>query len=65
MIKNRETTYVFRLYWVDTPEEHPNYPERVQAQADYFGIATEEVMQIGREATLFTRAFLKGHGIFI
>jgi endonuclease YncB( thermonuclease family) len=63
MVKNRGTTYVFRLYWVDTPEARENYPARVREQAEYFGISTEEVMQIGREAKLFTREFLKGQSL--
>ena len=63
MDKNRGTTYVFRLYWVDTPEARENYPARVREQAEYFGISTEEVMQIGREAKLFTRELLKGQSL--
>lgn len=63
MVKNRGTTYVFRLYWVDTPEAREDYPARVREQAEYFGISTEEVMQIGREAKLFTREFLKGQSL--
>lgn len=63
MIKNRGTTYVFRLYWVDTPEERSDYPERLKEQADYFGVTADEVMQIGREAKMFTREFLKGDNL--
>lgn len=63
MIKNRSTTYVFRLYWIDTPEDQNSYPERIQEQARYFNISEEEVMQIGREAKLFTREFLKGRSL--
>ena len=63
MIKNRGTTYVFRLYWIDTPEQREDYPARVREQAEYFGITPQEVMQIGREAKLFTREFLKGQSL--
>lgn len=61
MVKHNSTTYVFRIYWVDTPEDKPDYPERIREQADYFGISPDEVIQIGREAKLFTREFLKGN----
>ena len=36
-IKTRR--YLFRLYFVDTPESEKSLPERLQEQADYFGIA--------------------------
>ncbi|MCZ6674733.1 MAG: helix-hairpin-helix domain-containing protein [Verrucomicrobia bacterium] len=61
MIKHNGTPYVFRLYWVDTPEERDDYPARLREQAEYFGITPKEVEQIGREAKLFTREFLKGN----
>jgi len=51
--------YIFRLYWVDAPETDMSYPERVQAQADYFGIAPADVIRFGKEAARFTRDFLK------
>jgi competence protein ComEA len=60
MVKHKSTTYVFRLYWIDTPEKINDYPERIAEQAAYFGIQPEEVVQIGREAKLFTQEFLKG-----
>jgi competence ComEA-like helix-hairpin-helix protein len=58
MLKNRGTTYVFRLYWIDAPEDNTDYEERLQEQATYFRITPEEAMQIGRQAKLFTREFL-------
>jgi len=60
MVKNKATTYVLRLYWIDTPKKINDYPERLSAQAAYFGIKPDEVVQIGREAKLFTQEFLKG-----
>lgn len=60
MVKHDATTYVFRLYWIDTPEIHGEYPERIREQAEYFGLEDKEVIQIGREAKLFSRDFLKG-----
>lgn len=58
MVKSKGTTYVFRIYWVDTPEHTPTYGERLKEQAEYFGITPEEALQIGREAKLFTQRFL-------
>lgn len=60
MVKHEATTYVFRLYWIDTPEDHGDYTERIREQAEYFGLKDEEIIQIGREAKLFTREFLQG-----
>jgi endonuclease YncB( thermonuclease family) len=57
-IKSR--TYLFRLYFVDTPESEKSLPERLREQADYFGIAdVKDVVRLGKEATLFTQNFLK------
>lgn len=57
-IKNR--TYLFRLYFVDAPESDRSLPERLQEQADYFGIANiNDVVKAGKEATKFAENFLK------
>ncbi|NLG34884.1 MAG: hypothetical protein GX548_05980 [Lentisphaerae bacterium] len=57
-IKTR--TYLFRLYFIDTPESEHSLPERLQEQADYFGIADiNDVVKAGKEATRFTQNFLK------
>lgn len=50
--------YIFRLYWVDTPETDLRIPERVAEQAEYFGLTTEETIAIGKQAVAFTRQFL-------
>lgn len=56
-IKTR--TYLFRLYFVDTPEAEKSLPERLQEQADYFGMANPmDVVKVGKEATKFTEKFL-------
>ncbi len=56
-IKTR--TYLFRLYFVDTPESEKSLPERLQEQADYFGIANPlDVVKVGKEAVKFTENFL-------
>jgi len=51
--KNRE--YIFRLYFVDTPETDPSLTERIQDQAAYFGISTNHVTEVGEEASDFIR----------
>ena len=52
--------YVFRLFYVDTPETDKSYPDRVRGQAQYFSISAEEVIQVGVDAADFTQKFLKG-----
>lgn len=57
-IKSR--TYLFRLYFVDTPESEKSLPERLQEQADYFKIANPlDVVKVGKAAVKFTEDFLK------
>lgn len=50
--------YIFRLYYVDTPEESMSYPDRIRDQASYFGISTEDTVRLGREAARFTDRIL-------
>ncbi len=47
--------YIFRLYFVDTPETDTSIAERVAEQAKYFRVNTAETLQIGHEAERFTR----------
>ena len=57
-IKTR--SYLFRLYFVDTPESDTSLPERLQIQADYFGIPDpKDVVKVGKEAVKFTEKFLE------
>ncbi len=51
--------YIFRLYYVDSPETSLFLPERVDEQAAYFGITREQAMEIGKKAAEFTRKQLK------
>jgi len=56
----KRATYLFRLYFVDTPESDKSLPERLQVQADYWGISDlADVVKAGKEATKFTENFLK------
>ena len=63
-VKGRE--YIYRLYFVDTPEAEYSLPERVKEQADYFGITDpKDAVKIGKEAADFTRKFLsKGFTVY-
>jgi endonuclease YncB( thermonuclease family) len=49
---------VFRLYFVDAPEEERVYADRIAEQAAYFGISTDAAVDIGREASEFTKQAL-------
>lgn len=61
--KNKE--FIFRLYFVDTPETEARYPERVEEQAKYFGITTDEALRIGKTAADFTRRTLGSKGFTV
>lgn len=47
--------YIFRLYFVDTPETDESIPARVKQQAKYFHVTTPQTLQVGMEAERFTR----------
>src|SRR5438309_3641458 len=49
---------IFRLYFVDTPEEERVYADRIVEQAAYFAISTDAAVEIGREASEFTKQTL-------
>jgi DNA uptake protein ComE-like DNA-binding protein len=46
--------YIFRLYFVDTPETDPTLAERVSEQARYFGITMAQTLQVGEVARRFS-----------
>ena len=50
--------YIFRLYFVDTPESDAALTERAKDQAAYFGISPEDIPRAGRLAAQFTREAL-------
>ena len=55
----KSKTYLFRLYFVDTPESEKSLPERLQEQANYFGIANPmDIVKVGKAAVAFTEKFL-------
>ena len=45
--------FVARLYFVDAPEDSLAFPDRVQDQADYFGVSVPRALEIAKEATAF------------
>jgi competence ComEA-like helix-hairpin-helix protein len=47
--------YIFRLYFVDTPETTTEFRERVEEQAKYFGISVPQNTNVGELAKSFTR----------
>ena len=49
---------VFRLYFVDTPEEERVYADRIAEQAAYFGISADAALEVGKEASEFTKQAL-------
>jgi len=57
MHKGRE--YVFRLYFVDSPETSELIPSRVREQAEAFEATNEEVLEAGKEASDFTKKLLR------
>jgi endonuclease YncB( thermonuclease family) len=49
---------IFRRYFVDTPEEERFYADRIAEQAAYFGMTPDAAIEIGREASDFTKQAL-------
>ena len=47
--------YIFRLYFIDTPETSAEFRDRVEEQAEYFGITPEQAVAVGEVAKNFTR----------
>jgi endonuclease YncB( thermonuclease family) len=58
VILSDQKELIFRLYFVDTPEEERVYADRIAEQAAYFGITPDAAIQIGREAREFTKQAL-------
>lgn len=50
--------YVFRLYFVDTPETDSRFPDRVKEQAKYFKIPRKRINAAGEQAAQFTAGLL-------
>jgi endonuclease YncB( thermonuclease family) len=50
--------YIFRLYFVDTPETDLSFPDRVDEQAKYWGLTPKQTIKLGQDATAFTTNYL-------
>jgi len=57
-VKHEGKEYIFRLYFVDTPEDETRFPARIAEQAAYFGITSEQALKLGQEAADFTTKVL-------
>ncbi len=58
-IRHKKRNYLVRLYFVDAPETDKRYPERIQEQADYFGVTPDQALAGGKSAAAFVRDLLK------
>ena len=54
-VVHQDREYIFRLYFVDTPETDASLKDRVADQAAYFGIAADDIPRAGKLAARFTR----------
>ncbi|MBU0676517.1 MAG: thermonuclease family protein [Verrucomicrobia bacterium] len=52
--------YIFRLYFVDTPETDTTLDERIKNQAAYWGIRESDIPRYGKDAARFLADKLKG-----
>jgi endonuclease YncB( thermonuclease family) len=52
-------SYYLRLYFVDCAETQTRLKERIDEQAEIFGVAPKSVLKLGKEAEAFTRNRLK------
>lgn len=59
-IMNDGKEFIFRLYFVDTPETDTRFPERIAQQAAYFGCTSDRAIKVGKEAAEFTSQTLAG-----
>lgn len=58
LVRHGSGQTIFRLYFVDTPETSPKYPDRLKEQASYFGISSIKAVELGNAAKKFTAGLL-------
>ncbi|MEX2380824.1 MAG: hypothetical protein WD490_00420 [Opitutales bacterium] len=63
--RRNTTDYLFRLYYVDSTETDLRYEDRVQEQAEYFGVTIQEAMKGAAEAAEFVKNLLKDKGFTV
>ncbi len=54
-VRSGRKKYIFRLYFVDSPETDSGLRERVDEQAKYFGVSAPQTIEIGEAAKNFVR----------
>ncbi len=59
-VTHQDEIFIARLYFVDCPETHATYMDRVRDQARYFAISEADVIASGKAATAHTQKFLRG-----
>ena len=64
-VRHKGKTYIFRLYFVDTPETDDRSQDRNREQASYFGVSTDRVIPLGEQAKKFTRSLLSGRQLTV
>lgn len=57
-VRQGDREYIFRLYFVDAPEDDEGFPQRVDEQARYFGVERENIIQTGLAARDATQELL-------
>jgi len=57
-VSHKGKEYIFRLYFVDTPECDNNYPKRIKEQSKYWKISKKETIKLGKNAKKFTKKML-------
>lgn len=58
-VRRNRSEYLLRLYFVDAPETDSRFPDRLQEQAEYFGVSMTQLLKGGKEASEFTQKLLK------
>lgn len=59
-VLHRDREYIFRLYFVDAPENDESLKDRANDQSEYFGIRPADIPRAGKLASQFTRDALSG-----
>jgi len=57
-VSHKGKEYIFRLYFVDTPETDSQYPKRVKEQSKYWKISKKETIKLGKKAKKITKKLL-------
>lgn len=63
--RRNSSEYLFRLYYVDTPETDLRYPDRVKEQAEYFGVTPEQAVEGAKEAAAYVAKLLKDKNLTV